>query len=71
MNKKTFEDLRLKANNVVRNNQYMVDIYQLDMQNPNKNYESAVICNRIGGGDARDQKENYDPVFGSIWNKVI
>jgi len=36
-----------------------------------QNYENSVVVNRIACGDARDQKENLDKDFGTIWQQVI
>jgi len=37
----------------------------------NPNYRESIVVNRIGGGDARDQKENLDAGFGQMWQSVI
>lgn len=36
-----------------------------------KVYDNSVVCNRIGGADARGFKENIDPQFGEVWKQVM
>ena len=35
------------------------------------NYDESIVINRIGCGDARDQKENLDRDFGEMWQSVL
>lgn len=36
-----------------------------------ENYDESIVVNRIGCGDARNQKENLDRDFGEMWQSVL
>lgn len=72
--KKQFEQLQLKSK-INKNDQYLVDLRDMNLNNAKNNYEvnyeNEIICNRIGGTDGRPEKENIEPLFGEVWKKVL
>ena len=67
--KNEFRDLSLKRR-VKQDDQYMVNLMDVTpVKNAlvDENYENSVVCNRVGCGDARSQKENLDQDFGQMW----
>ena len=36
-----------------------------------ENYDESIVVNRIGGGDARNNKDNLDNDFGEMWQSVL
>lgn len=47
------------------------DVSPVKNQIISENYDESVVVNRIGCGDARDQKENLDQDFGYMWQSVL
>jgi len=71
--KNEFRDLNLK-NRVKVDDQYMVNLREvtpLKKELIPSNYEQAVVVNRIGHGDSRDEKENLDKDFEFMWQTVL
>lgn len=69
--KNEFKDLKLKSK-VKEDEQFIVDLNEINADNEGEaNYNNAVITNRIGCGDARDQKDNMDSDFAYMWQSVV
>jgi hypothetical protein len=46
----------------------MVNIKEVKIgKDETPNYNGALVFNRVGGGDARAERENLDPDFGIMW----
>lgn len=68
-----FRDLSLKRK-VKPDDQYMVnlrDVSPMKQEQCMENYDESIVVNRIGGGDARNKKENLDPDFGEMWQSIL
>jgi len=67
--KNEFRDLALK-NRVKVDDQYMVNLKEITPVKKeliSGNYDQAIVVNRVGHGDARDEKENLDKDFEFMW----
>ena len=66
--KNEFRDLSLRRK-VKQDDQYMVnlmDVTPVKNAVEDDNYQNSVVVNKIGGGDAADNKDVLDPNFGHM-----